>query len=253
MRNRTLLLATALVMALAGALPAYAGTGTVGPSGVAGAMGVATTDAGYDTSAETRSEAKKKKKCKKGSKKKGCKKPPPVKECAAFTPGEAGADAPLVPVTDAATEEAPATATVTLEPSTADAQVGDPSYAFVNLQVDSAAPDAGLYALIEFPARHDYDLDLLHPDGSYAARSHAWNTMIEANDQPVPAFGPLPSTGHGGESTASSEKLVGIRTADCGGWTLRVGNWFGTGGDREIKLWLGEVVNEPQAPGEEPA
>jgi hypothetical protein len=185
-------------------------------------------------------------KAKKPKKPKKPKKDAKPKACAPFAPGEAGADQPSVTVTDAATEEAPVEQVVTLDMSLADLQVGDPSSAFFNIQVDSAAPDAGLYVLLEFPTRRDYDLNLLHPDASYAARAHAWNTVIEANESPIS------STGHGGESTASSEKLVGIKTSDCGGWTLEAQNWLGEGGDLPVKLWLGEVQNEPQAEGEEP-
>lgn len=177
-------------------------------------------------------------------KKKGHKKPPVG--CAAFTPGEAGKDQPTVTLTDAATEEAPVEQTVTLEQSTADLQVGDPSSTYFNIQVDSAAADAGLYAHIEFPTRRDYDLNLLHPDGSYAARSRGFNTVDPAHDGTL-----LSAEGHGGDSTDHSETLVGIKTADCGGWTLQVQNWLGEGGDFAVQLWLGEAQNDPQAEGEE--
>jgi hypothetical protein len=198
---------------------------------------------GADTEAPPKEAKEEPKKKKKKGKKKGNGK---SAACAPFAPGEAGADQPSVTLTDAATEEAPVEQVVTLDMSLADLQVGDPSSAFFNIQVDSAAPDAGLYVLLEFPTRRDYDLNLLHPDASYAARSHAWNTVIEANESQIS------STGHGGESTASSEKLVGIKTADCSGWTLEAQNWLGEGGDLPVKLWLGEVQNEPQAEGEEP-
>lgn len=183
------------------------------------------------------------------AKKKKKKKKPKPAVCAAFTPGEFGAEVETVVLTDEHTEEAPLEVPVTLAESVADLTFGetDGSFAYFNVQVDGAAPEAGLYALFEFDARRDYDIDLLHPDGSYAARSHAWNTLIEANDT-----GTISSTGHGGESTASSEKIVGINTADCAGWTVQAANWLGEGGDFTIKLWLGEVVNEPQAEGEEP-
>lgn len=185
--------------------------------------------------------------CKKGKgKKKGCKKPPVA--CATFVPGEAGTDKPLLTVTDAATEEAPVEQTINLDLSTADV-AGDPTSDAFNIQVDSAAADAGLYVLFEFPMRRDYDLNLLHPDGSYAARSRRFNTVSETTDQ-----GPFPisANGHGGAGTDASEKLDGIRTADCGGWTLQAENWLGEGGEFTIKVWLGEAKVDPQAPGEEP-
>jgi hypothetical protein len=69
--------------------------------------------------------------------------------------------------------------------------------------------------------------------------------VIEANETDVS------TTGHGGESTSGSEKLVGIKTSDCGGWTVRAANYLGEGGEFPIKLWLGEVENEPLPPGQE--
>lgn len=196
------------------------------------------------------------KKCKKGSKKKACKKGkggkgPGTAVCAPVTPAEAGAEKPTVVVTDEASEEKPVVQTVTLAQSLTEGilpDVSDISYDYFNVQVDTDNPDAGLYVLFEFPERRDYDVSLMYPDGSYGARSRAWNTIIELNDQDPPG---LSVTGHGGEATASSEKIVGIRTPDCGGWTVETANAFGEGGDFEIKVWLGEVVNEPQAPGEE--
>lgn len=167
--------------------------------------------------------------------------------CKTFTPGEKGADKPTIKVTDAATEEAPAVQTVTLDPSVADADlvgagVLQPSSDTFNIQVDSAAKEAGLYAYLEFPTRRDYDLNLLHVDGSYAARSRGFQPLVET---------PVSAPGHGGEPTDHSEKLVGIRTNDCGGWTLDIENWLGEGGEFEVKMWLGDIVTDPQAPGED--
>lgn len=181
-------------------------------------------------------EAKKKKKKKKPA------------ACSTFTPGEAGTDKPTLTITDAATEAAPIEQTVTLAESVADFGVGDPGQDAFNVQVDSAAPEAGLHVLVEFPSRRDIDLNLLHTDGSYAARSRSWNTIQEITDQ-----GPVTvsTQGHGGEGTDHSEHLVGIRTSDCGGWTVEAQNWLGEGGEFTVKVWVGEIVNDPQAPGAE--
>jgi hypothetical protein len=185
-------------------------------------------------------------------KKKKHKKPAAPVACAPFSPGEAGAGKPTVVLTDAATEAAPVVQKVTLAESAADLTQGltDAGADAFNIQVDSALPSTGLYALIEFEPRNDIDLGLLHPDGSYAAQSHSWNTIQESTDQ-----GPVPvsSQGNGGEGTDHSEKLVGITTGDCGGWTLQVQNYLGLGGEYDVKLWLGESKNAPLAPGEEPA
>ena len=160
-------------------------------------------------------------------KKKKRTKPPAPPVCATFVPGEAGTDKPLVKVTDAATEAAPIEQTVNFDMSLGDidqtGMVSPESVDVFNIQVDSAAADAGLYVLLEFPERRDYDLNLLHTDGSYAARSRAWNTFMELTDvqDPVLGFG-ISASGHGGAPTASSEKLDGIRTADCGEWRKSV-------------------------------
>lgn len=208
----------------------------------------------------------KKKGCTKGKgKKRGCegkgKKSPktgkPGAACTSFTPGEAGKEKPTVTVTDAATEDKPLEQTVVLDASVADATQGltASSHDAFNFVIDSNSPDAGLYALIEFPARNDYDLNMMYTDGSYAARSHAWNTVIELNDTPLPPVFPngISKTGHGGASTATSEKLVGIKVDDCSGWTMDVANYLGQGGEMTVKLWLGDANIDPKAKGEEPS
>ncbi|HJR45921.1 MAG TPA: hypothetical protein VJ927_09990 [Actinomycetota bacterium] len=182
----------------------------------------------------------------------------PSAQCAPFTPGEAGADKPTVVLTDAATEAAPVEQKVTVDASAADAAPVTEAYAVIppahdafNIQVDSAAAESGLYALVEFEDRNDIDMNLLHPDGSYAAQSRGFNTLVELVNMEFPVFGPIFTSGHGGETTASSEKLVGIRTSDCGGWTLDVANYLGMGGELTVKLWLGEAVTDPLEEGAE--
>lgn len=191
--------------------------------------------------------------CDKGKgKKKGCKPVPPASgACAPFTPGELGKDKPTVVLTDAATEAAPVEQKVSVDMSVGDLGFGlltagpfAGSSDFFNVQVDTANADAGLYASIEFADRRDYDLDLMHADGSYAARSHDWNTVL--------GTGQGVNGGHAGEATTSSEKIVGLRTADCGGYTVETANWLGEGGELTVKLWLGEAVNDPLPAGEEP-
>ena len=172
--------------------------------------------------------------------------------CGAFAPGEVGADKPTLVVKSTATEAAPAIQKVTLEPHFFEGAHPDytpASYDAFNVQVDSATKDAGLYALVEFPARRDVDMNLYHTDGSYAARSHGFQPVLGIHPTIDEEQGNL--GGHGGESTDHSEALVGIRTNDCGGWTLEVANYFGEGGEFEVKLWLGEAKNDPQAPGAE--
>ncbi len=174
--------------------------------------------------------------------KKKRKKKPAV--CAPYTPGEKGTDKPTVVVTDAATEAAPAVQNVALDMSAADFVPTDPSTDAFNVQVDSSLKEAGLYVLFEFPTRRDYDLELFWNDGSYAARSHDFNLIYGAGDLSQ-------NGGHAGEATDASEKIVGVRTPDCGGYTVEAVNWLGEGGEFEIKMWLGEIKNDPQAPGAE--
>lgn len=172
--------------------------------------------------------------------------------CKPYAPGEVGTGKPLVKVTDAATEAAPIAQTVSIDPSAADADVvgtGEvaPGTDAFNVQVDSKAKEAGLYVLVEFPDRRDYDLNLWWADGSYAARSHGFQPVLG-----TPAEGQMGNlSGYAGESTSSSEKVVGIATPDCGGYTVSVENYLGEGGDLTVKVWLGEIKNDPQAPGAE--
>ncbi|MGH2808304.1 MAG: hypothetical protein ACRDKT_13625 [Actinomycetota bacterium] len=180
------------------------------------------------------------------ARKKKKKKKPAV--CQPFQPGENGAEKPTLKVTDKATEEAPAVQAVSLDMSASDVViVQEPASDAFNIQVDSKAKEAGVHILFEFPERRDYDLNVWHTDGSYAARAHGFQPVLG-----TPAEEQLGNTtGHAGESTTTSEHIVGIRTADCGGWTVSAENWLGEGGDFEIKVWLGAIENDPQAPGEE--
>ena len=188
--------------------------------------------------AATPADAKKKKK-----------KKPAV--CAPYQPGEKGTDKPTITVTDAATEAAPLVQKVTLAESIADADLlgtgaVSPANDAFNLQVDSSAKEVGLYVLFEFPTRRDDDLELWYPDGSYAARSHDFNLIYNPVDPTLHS-----NEGHAGESSDSYEKIVGVATPDCGGYTVETVNWLGEGGEFEIKMWLGDVQNAPLAPGEE--
>ena len=189
-------------------------------------------------------------------KKKGCTKTPPANACAPFTPGEAGKDKPTVVLTDEATEAKPVEQKIKLGASLADLRLlsqipaAGPlavTYDHFNIQVDSASPEMGVYALFEFPTRRDYDMNLLHPDGSYAARARSFNPVIGT---PGSMFS---VAGHAGEGTDKSEKIIGVKTSDCGGWTVAAENHLGEGGDMVVKLWLGPVVNDPQDIGAEPA
>lgn len=183
------------------------------------------------------------------AKKKKPKKPP---VCAAYEPGEMGAEAETVVVTDTHTAEAPLTYAFSLDPAV-DEGVAElvgaeetPRHN-VNVQVDSAAATAGLYVTWEFQTNRDYDLWAYNSDGTGAASSHGFQPLIATQGQGA-ADQSNTASNHGGESTATSENLVGIITPDCGGYTLDMATYFGEGGDFELKIWLGEGTTEPGVP-----
>ena len=181
-------------------------------------------------------DKKEKKACKKNNGK-----TPPGDKCAAYTPGEAGAEAETLVVTDAATEEAP----LELEVETVDgAGVGRGSFgplvshAYVNLQVDSSTPTGGLWVKVSFAPYQDYDLYLDPADGSGEVASSG-------------GFGPEDDAEPGdSDSQLGSETLTGIRTNDCGGWTLDIVGATTEGGAVTLTTWLGAELWDPasQAP-----
>lgn len=183
------------------------------------------------------------------------KKPKKPAACAAYTPGELGADKPTVVLTDAATAEAPVVQKVSLAESVADADLigGLPdegplasSHDYFNVQVDTKLASAGLYATFEFAEHRDYDLWAYFSDGTVAASSHGFQPAL--GTQGTQADISNTATNHAGESKPDSENLVGVITPDCGGYTIEAANWLGEGGDFEIKLWLGEGVTDAGAP-----
>lgn len=191
-------------------------------------------------------------------KKKKPRKPPAPAACQAYEPGELGADAPKLVVTDAHTAEAPLAHAFSLDMNLHEgigdilADEGAPAprtpHEYVHVQVDSAAPTAGLYVTWEFDSHRDYDLWAYNQDGTGAASSHGFQPLIETKGLPADADQSNTASNHGGESTATSENLIGIITSDCGGYTLDMASYFAEGGDFELKIWLGEGVTEPGIP-----
>lgn len=171
-------------------------------------------------------------------KKKKPKPSPTPTVCPAYVPGEQGADLETQVVTDAATAEAPVEVTIPTDPGFGIG--GTPleatiSHAFQNIQVDSANPTAGLHLVLEFDLEEDYDLYLNYADGTEAAHVAGFNPIPPLSD----------GTGSGGHSEMGAEFLEGISTPDCGGYTLDIANATGLGGDKTLKLWLGEIVYTP--------
>ena len=198
----------------------------------------------------------KKKGCKKGKGKKrgwegkGKKSPKPGKPaaaCGTLEPADAGAGAPTVKVTDAHNAEAPLVQPIELEQRFDEGLMSDAVPTSVNVQVDSKLKEVGLYATLEFPTRRDYDLWAYFPGSpnEEAASSHGFNPLAETQGSGAPIDPSNTATNHGGETTATSENLVGILTPDCGGYTITAYNYFGEGGELELKLWLGEVAYDP--------
>lgn len=164
------------------------------------------------------------------------KKKPPA--CAPWTPPEKSAEAELVKVTDAATAEAPIEIELETDPglglgrpgsTIGPVPIGDHvSEAFVNVQVDSAAPSTGLYATIEFNPAFDYDLYLDDSTGTEVAHSAGF-------------FNQSSTAGAAGHSAPGSENIEGLETSDCGGYAADVVGSITPGGGVTLKLWLGEV------------
>ena len=183
------------------------------------------------------------------------KKKPKAPVCAPYVPGDLGAEAETVVVTDAHTAEAPLLVPITLAPAFDEGVIeitgaGETPRAYFHVQVDSAAASTGLYATFEFQTHRDYDFWAYFPDGTGAASAHGFQPLIETNDLPDEADQSNTDSNHAGESTATSENLVGVITPDCGGYTLEAATYFGEGGDFEVKVWLGEGTTAPGVPAE---
>ena len=164
--------------------------------------------------------------------------------CAAYVPGEQGAEAETLTITDAHTAEAPLE--ITLEhgiglggPLVGGVPPDQTSRAYKNLQVDSDAAETGLFIRYEFPVYEDHDLYVNYPDGTQAASVGGFNAV---------SAGPFDGTGSGGHSEQGAEQIDGLRTPDCGGYTVDFSNYLGEGGEYTALVWLGEIQNDPAAP-----
>lgn len=211
-------------------------------------------DPGVDPDDPPTPDEPQKKDCskKKGKAKKRCKKynkglegetpgttPPAGPGCAAYVPGEQGAEAETVVVKDEHTAEAPLELAIEQAPGAVRAEVR--GHVFANIQVDSEAAEAGLFVRYSFPAYEDHDLYVRYADGALAAQAAGFNPIVEAplvNDDTTVA----------GHSERGAEQVDGVRTADCAGYTVDFVNFLGRGGEYTVTMWLGEIENDPQAP-----
>lgn len=170
----------------------------------------------------------------------GAKKKKKKKVCKPYAPGELGAEAETVKVTDKATAEEPLEVTLTLDPGfgqalgapTDSATTSQQSHAYYNVQVDPKAKETGLYVSLASPVPDDNDLYLLHSTGTEAAHAAGFH-----GGGPVPVYDSNTAGGHTGPD---AEFLDGIRTADCGGYTVHAVGANSRGGDVALNLWLGD-------------
>ena len=172
------------------------------------------------------------------------------KKCRAYKPGELGAEAETIKVTNKATAEAPVEVVLTLDPGAGQATgVGQidavstaaQSHAFYNVQVDPRTKTTGLYMSLASPMPDDNDLYLFHATGTEAAHAAGFHGGGPDNlPTPVQAFPVYNSNANGGHTGADAEYLDGILTKDCGGYTVHAIGANSRGGDVSLKLWLGE-------------
>ncbi|MEA2477969.1 MAG: hypothetical protein QOF16_701 [Actinomycetota bacterium] len=168
------------------------------------------------------------------------KKPAP---CPAYAPGTDGQGKPVTVVTDAATQDKPASVQLTAGPGlgfsspTEGSDQGQTSHAYANVQVDSKAPNAYLYVRAEFQYPNDYDLYLRTSDGTAVAYVGGFNEAPETI--PSSPVQPLDGTGNGGHSEMGAEQIDGAQVADCSGFTADVVGGTAAGGAVTMKYWLG--------------
>ena len=164
------------------------------------------------------------------------KKKPPA--CAAFVPPESAGEAEVVKLTDAATEEAPLEVAVSTGPGLGIGRDPDGggehvSQTYVPVQVDSAAPGAGIYGRVEFTPLFDYDLYLDDAAGTELMASGGFGVVDDSE---------LGGDAENSETGAGFEAIYGITTEDCGGYVFDIVGATTPGEEVTLKLWLGEAT-----------
>jgi hypothetical protein len=165
------------------------------------------------------------------------------KVCAPYTPTEWGDGQPINLVTDDHTAEAPLEITVPTEAglgtSSPEPPADDPSnpisHAFLNVQVDPAATETGLYATLAHTPGTDYDLYIRDSGGTGLAYSAGF----------APGVPLLDGTGNGGHTGLGTENVEGLVSADCAGYLVDIISAGTPGGDVTLTLWLGEASFTP--------
>ena len=139
----------------------------------------------------------------------------------------------VVTITDKATAEAPVVIEYDHGPALWNVASQEPiveDTKWFNIQVDSAAPAAGLYLRQEWPIPSVSDMDLYLWDGSSGAQvdvSGAFNAV------PVPIPGTFNETGAMG-----FESISGLVVGDCAGLAVESRAFWSAGEAMTLKVWL---------------
>ncbi len=167
------------------------------------------------------------------------KKKPKTLTCDTFTPGmEEAAEAEVVKITPAATEENPVV--IEYEHGMAGPSiplVGHPGLTesqYFNIQL-YGAPNTGLWLKQEFSDRHDLDLYLFNEAGEEVAHSGGFNTLPQAYDSD-------------GNATENSENIPGYPGDQCAGYTIESIAYLTPGTDVKLSIWYGEVTDSYSKP-----
>lgn len=140
------------------------------------------------------------------------------------------AEAKVVTVTSAATEEKPLVVEYEHGPALDPIQEDTVYFAY---QVLSKVPGAGLYVKIEWPgAMSDIDLYMSDSSGTEVANSGAYN--------PAPIPGVTDSGGNGGQGF---ESVPGFPADPCSPYTIESKGYATMGESATISVWLGEATD----------
>lgn len=153
------------------------------------------------------------------------------------------AEAEVVNLTSAYTEEAPLTFEVEHGAAAHDPVLGEAiqeDTKYLAFQVVSKVPETGVYIRAEWPSTEsDFDVYLYDAAGAEVANSGAFNPV------PVPLL--LDAGGNGGQGF---ESIPGYPAAPCSPYVIESKAFLTPGDTVTYKMWLGEVTDtwNPPAP-----
>ena len=149
---------------------------------------------------------------------------------------EEAAEAEVVNVTAAHTEEAPLVIEYEHGPALSDAMIEDTLY--FAFQVVSKTPGFGVYIRQEWPgSMSDMDLYMYDSGGAEVSYSGAYN--------PAPIPGVTDSGGNGGQGY---ESIPGFPADPCSPYTLESKAYMTMGEPMTLKIWLGEAGDTYNTP-----